>query len=310
MKPFLSIEQQIELLSQDKNLIIDDIGITVSALKRIGYFGLIGGYKEAFKNPTTGKFRDGTHFSDILALYDFDEELRELFLRYILHIERNIRQLLSYYFTEAHGVNQKEYLDSSNYTASNKAQNAIAKLIHKLDVLANHSSNYAYIVHQRSAYGNVPLWVLINALTFGSLSKFVMLMTADIKAKIAIEFSGVNERHLCQYLSVLTMYRNLCAHQEKLFSYKNRKDIPDTLLHKKLSIAKAGKQYSLGKHDLFSLVITFRYMLPNTEFKSFKITLMRLMTRYLKSSNAITEISLNKMMGFPENWRTITRYKK
>ena len=37
---------------------------------------------------------------EIVSLYEFDESLRELFLHYLLHIERHIRSLLSYYFTE------------------------------------------------------------------------------------------------------------------------------------------------------------------------------------------------------------------
>lgn len=72
-------------------------------MRLIGYFALIGGYKSPFKNPTTKKYRDGIVFDDIVALYKFDENLRELFLKYILWIERNIRSLLSYYFTEKFG---------------------------------------------------------------------------------------------------------------------------------------------------------------------------------------------------------------
>ena len=68
------------------------------------------------KNPTTRKYRDGTTFNDIVALYKFDENLRELFLKYILKIERNIRSLLSYYFTEKFGEKQECYLNKANFT--------------------------------------------------------------------------------------------------------------------------------------------------------------------------------------------------
>ena len=38
-------------------------------LTQIGYFSLIGGYKSPFKNPTTQKYKNGTRFEDIVALY-------------------------------------------------------------------------------------------------------------------------------------------------------------------------------------------------------------------------------------------------
>ena len=38
-------------------------------LTQIGYFSLIGGYKTPFKKPTTQKYKDGTRFEDIVALY-------------------------------------------------------------------------------------------------------------------------------------------------------------------------------------------------------------------------------------------------
>ena len=43
---------------------------------------------------------------------------------------------------------------------------------------------------------------------------------------------------MIKYLKVLTLYRNVCAHNERLFSYHTYIDIPDTLLHEKLSISK------------------------------------------------------------------------
>lgn len=56
-----------------------------------------------FKDPTTKNCRDGTSVKDILALYHFDEALRKLTLRYLLHIERHIRSAYSYAFCKAFG---------------------------------------------------------------------------------------------------------------------------------------------------------------------------------------------------------------
>lgn len=309
-KPFLTFDAQISYLESEKNLLIEDHDYARVMLKQIGYFSLIGGYKTPFKNPTTKKYEDGTRFEDIVALYDFDENLRELFLKYILKIERHIRALLSYHFTEKHGEQQCEYLNSANYAMNRRNANGINRLVSTLGNLANHNSDYPYINHQRQVYGNVPLWVLFNGVTFGSLSKFYSFTTQDIQTKVAKNFDKVNRKQLEQYLSVITKFRNVCAHGERLFSYQTRNDIPDTELHRKLEIPRNGTQYAMGKRDLFAVVIAFRYLLPNEDFKQFKAGLSRATRNYLKSSGAMTESKLYQYMGFPSNWRKITAYQK
>lgn len=309
-KPFLSFEAQIHYLETDKNLRIPDHEYAKTMLKRIGYFSLIGGYKLPFKNPTTQKYQDGTRFEDIVALYHFDENLRELFLKYILKIERHIRTLLSYHFTEKYGEQQSEYLNPANYAMSRKNADGINRLVSALGKLANHNSDYPYINHQRQAYGNVPLWVLFNGVTFGSLSKFYGFTTQDIQSKVAKNFDKVNQKQLEQYLSVITKYRNVCAHGERLFSYQTRNDIPDTALHAKLGIPKNGSQYIMGKHDLFAVVITFRYLLPSEDFTRFKASLTSVIQHYLRSPGAMSDIDLYRYMGFPSNWKKLTAYKK
>lgn len=56
-KPFLTYNQQISKLAIEKHIVIDDAPSAKIALKRIGYFSIIGGYKTPFINPMThGKF--------------------------------------------------------------------------------------------------------------------------------------------------------------------------------------------------------------------------------------------------------------
>lgn len=113
-------------------------------------------------------------------------------------------------------------------------------------------------------------------------------MTDDLKAKVSKNFDSVNERQLEQYLSVITKFRNVCAHNERLFSYQVKNDIPDTVLHKKLGIPQNGTQYICGKRDLFAVVISFRYLLTNDDFKKFKQQLSSILVHYFKSSSALS----------------------
>jgi abortive infection bacteriophage resistance protein len=309
MKPFLTIEQQIHLLREDKRLLIADKDIAAEQLKSIGYFALIGGYKTPFKDSTTGLYKTGTRFEDIFALYEFDENQRELFLRYILRIERRVRTLLAYYFCEKYGEDQKQYLNPENYDRNPKRAADVASLIHRLDMLANRVNDYHYIVYQRATYGNVPLWVLVNGITMGTLSKFYQLSSPGVKSKIAKDFPGVNEKQLGQFLKLMTKFRNVCAHNERLFSYHTRNTAPNMPIHEKLSIPLKSSEYIYGKRDLFAIVIAFKYLMSKKDFRSFNNQLTRIIYNYTKITTAIQESELNRLMGFPPHWEKITRYK-
>lgn len=308
-KPFLTYDEQIEKLVNEKHLQITDSAYAKAILKDIGYFSLIGGYKTPFINPMTRIYQNNTSFEDVLALYQFDLSLRELVFKHLCQIECKIRQLVSYSFCSKHGEQQSAYLNPRNYNNSQKNASDVAYLIQILTYHANRNKEHKYVVHQRNVYRNVPLWVLVNTLTYGQISKFYALLPFQMQSDISKEFPSVNEKGLEQYLKILTLFRNVCAHNERLYSFRIQIDFPDTVLHRKLEIAKKGNQYLLGKHDLFGLVIAFRYLLPNQNFLEFKRTLIHILNKYTKSSNQISENTLLSMMGFPSNWKNVTRYR-
>ena len=217
-KPFLNYQDQLIKLRDEKNLIIDDEDFCLNTLRCVGYFSLIGGYKKPFRNPMTRKYINGTTFEDIAALYLFDQQLRSLILNYICIIERKFTNALSYGFCEVFGEEQKYYLDSDNYIAG-RAKDVI-KLIGILDYNANISKDHDYLIYHRKAYGNVPLWVLLHGITFGQASTMYSLTLPQIKSRVARQFNGINPKELEQYMKVLVIFRNVCAHNECLFSFK------------------------------------------------------------------------------------------
>lgn len=307
-KPFLTYEQQIALL-KGKHLIIANEEYAQKTLSQIGYFSLIGGYKHPFKNKTTRMYRDGVTFEDIVSLYTFDESLRHLFLRYLLMVERNIKTRVAYVFCNAHGDLQAEYLNVNSYTSTPAKQNDVKRLVQTLSRLATQPTDYPYINHHQNCHHNVPLWVLINAVTFGSVSKMFSLLQQSLQSQICRDFP-LNTRQMDQILSVLTKYRNACAHGERLFSYTTRDDIPDLPLHAKLHISKNGSQYIHGKHDLFAVVIAFKYLLPSQVFIAFKKALAKEIDLFCNNCAALSQTELLAEMSFPSNWKTITRYSR
>lgn len=307
-KPFMTYEQQLTKLKDEKHILIPDEAKAKAKLQEIGYYSLVTGYKHIFRVPGQKIYKNGTSFDEIVSLYEFDEAIRALFLRYLLHIEQHLRSLLSYYFTEKYGESQSAYSNATNYNNIAKHQRGIGRLISELKNLSQ-SKNYPYIEYQRNTYNNVPLWVLVNAMTFGSLSKMYIFLTSDLQTKVSKNFPNVNEKQLRQYLSVLTKFRNVCAHNERLFSYRTKDSIPDTNLHRKLCIPKMGSTYTLGKCDLFAVAIAFRYLLSPDEFRIFKSALASHIDKILNKMDHITETELLDAMGFPLNWKKISAYK-
>ena len=289
-KTFSTFEQQVDWLCNEKHLLISDRHYAEDVLKHIGYFPLMGGYKHLFRIPLTKKYKPGTSFEEIVALYEFDSELRELFFKYLLQIERHLRSLMSYYFSEKYGESQA------------------ARLIATLNRAAS-ARDYVYIDYYRSTYGNIPLWVLINVLTFGNLSKMYQVFPQSLQSKVCKNFGIINRKQMEQFLSVLTKFRNVCAHGECLFTYRTIDNISDLPLHSKLSIPKKGIQYLNGKNDLFAVVIAFRYLLPAKDFLIFKKRLIRLIDNTSGKLIHIDNEELLKRMGFPPNWKNITRYR-
>lgn len=154
-KTFSTFEQQVDWLQFQKHLIISDRQFALNALQRIGYFPLIGGYKHLFRIPLTKKYKDGTTFKEIVVLYEFDTALRELFFKYLLQIERNLRSLISYYFSEMYGESQSAYLDPRNFNDTRKTHKTVARLISTLRYASN-STDYAYINYSHKIMETFP----------------------------------------------------------------------------------------------------------------------------------------------------------
>ena len=130
-KKILTYDQQIEKLQKEKQLTISDVPAAIHMLEHISYYSLIGGYKDLFKHKPSGKYLHGVTFEEITAFYYFDEELRTLFLKYILHVERQLKSMLSYYFCEKYGEQQTAYLTAGNYNYTRKNQSKMQMSILK-----------------------------------------------------------------------------------------------------------------------------------------------------------------------------------
>lgn len=304
-KPFMTYEQQIDKLKNEKRLEITDEDAAKELLKKHSYFALISGYKQPFKDKK-GFYKQHVSIEDIYKLYMFDDRLRALVLQYILKIEKHVKSLISYSFCQAYGEEQQHYLNATKYNYNTVNQEDINELISRLTKIINDPNNYPYIRHQKKEYGNIPLWVMMKALTLGTVSKMYSFLPQNIQFSVSREFKHVHEKMLVQMLDILARVRNVCAHNERLYDYKYRKaTIDNTYIHSALKIDKRKGQYIKGKNDLFAVVIVLKHLLDKNEFSSFLKETDTIIKELLDSTNAIQQAQLYKYMGFPENWMEI-----
>ena len=299
-KRFLTYDQQIELL-KSKNLQIENEDTAKKYLARFGYYSLVSGYKDMFKQERNGNYRADASFSKLVSLYFFDDYLKNKLLHELIRVEKHIRSLYSYSFCDVFGDNQTDYLNVNNYNYQ-RYQSDVNTFISKIQDILSHSENYPYIHYNISTYGTVPLWVLIQSITFGSLSKMYMFSYQHLQSQVSRNFDCIYPNHLCKMLNIMSKFRNVCAHGERLYNFKTRNSILDLPIHNNI------ENYNPNsKNDVFNLLICFKYLSAGYDF----VTLIQSIDEMIDTTKPFLgdyyTSKLLSSMGFPENWKDITK---
>jgi abortive infection bacteriophage resistance protein len=314
-KIFTTYEQQIDIL-KSRNLIISDEEDLKNTLKDSGYYNLINGYSYIFQN-NNDEYINNASDKDIYALYRFDKSLRNIIYKYTLSFESRLKSMISYVFSEKYGEDQNKYLIRGNFDKDINKEASIAKLISDCFEIIKEASDGTckkyrhYIGHYVNKHGHVPLWVLIRAMTLGNVSVFYANMKLEDKNKICSEFN-LKASELEIMLKMLVQFRNVVAHDERIFCYKLRRDglpgilpIYDVMKIKKSNI---GVPYS-GVKDFLSLMIIFKYLLKPIEFAGFWTEFELERDKLIKDIKSHFIATINDEMGLKNRWKNIKNYK-
>lgn len=270
-------------------------------LQREGYYNLINGYNTLFLSGPDS-FKPGTTIEQIYSLYKFDRKLREIFLQNILPFETNIKSLIAYYFPQAHPENN--YLTYRNFnTAKKNANTTIPELISEIQKQIASRSSDPSISHYLQKYGYIPVWVLNNILTFGTVSKFYSLMIQQERQQISKTFH-ITDNELESVLFYISSVRNFCAHGNRLYCYRNKHPLTDMSLHNKLLIPKsASNEYLYGKRDLFAAMIALKAALSKKDYLRMVKDVDLAIKNTVQNLKVIPESELLDSMGFPSDWK-------
>ncbi|PKV77685.1 abortive infection bacteriophage resistance protein [Nocardia fluminea] len=322
-KPFLSIEDQIALLSA-RGMTIESPVLADQWLRAVGYYRL-SGYAYPFRSPDpadpaklTDNFVPGTTFAEVIGLYEFDRHLKNLMLSGLERIEVAMRSQIGYTlgghgplaYEQSH-IFRPQFCGSIGHTTwlsvargrVNRAEGHDAAVDH-------HIANYG---------GDMPIWVLTDVLDFGDLSKLFAGMTSIDQQQIMQWFSitppllapnlTVNQRRkerkrwkqnppLANWLLHLTIVRNTCAHHSRLW---NRRLTPVG------TPALAGLPGFDGLppdqfENVYGTICLVAFLLATTSPGN---TWTGKIARLVDSSFTAFDIRTVQEMGFPSNWKEL-----
>ena len=186
MKEYKNNEELIEYLIS-KNVIVNDKKLALKNIEKYSYYSIINGYKAVFKDKNNN-YKENTSFEEIFALYEFDKNIKAIFLKYTLEIEVVIKSLMANTLAEEYGV--EDYLKLENLD-ENANEDLINDFIEKIEKeIDDNYIKHPAIKHYKDTYNFVPPFVLTKILTFGAISRYYSLLKQSDRQKISKYFKN------------------------------------------------------------------------------------------------------------------------
>ena len=257
-------------------------------IKTYSYYSIINTYKDVFKN-TNNEYKKNVSFDEIYALFEFDKNLRSIFLKYSLEIEMILKSLLAETISSRYGI--KDYLikenfdDTVNKTTINESINVIEEEIN------TQNGKHEAVTHYIDEYGFVPPFVLTKILTLGELSRLYAMLKQSDRQSISKNFK-LSDKVLKQIIINMTMIRNICAHNDRLFSFHSKF---------RISFKYIEKNYNEKSVNIYMIMKCMESLLPKDKKKEF-IKLINNEIKVLDSKlKSIKTDNILSIMGFYKN---------
>lgn len=240
-KPFRTVEDQVAIL-KSRGIVFADEEEAEAFLLRENYYAVVNGYKDAFldKQATNlageDRYPQGLSFEALMFAYLFDRILRRSTISVLLEAETNVKTAVTYAFCEVH-TEPEAYLDPSRYCKKDDYRQPsrytkdLIRLLSTLQSIRDNRQHKPYIKHYVNHHGCLPLWVASKCMTFGNLSSFFDFQQQSVKTKTCVALARslgrdkVRQRDLVYALHTLPEFRNICAHEERLYCARTGKNL-------------------------------------------------------------------------------------
>lgn len=308
MKPFKTLDEQIALL-ESRGLTIPDHDKAKHYLLQYSYYNVINVYSRFFQIDTD-RYIDGTTFDEIRAVHVFDSEIKSVFFKYLLECEKHLKSIVSYRFSEAYPDVPYAYLHTTSYDDHNLLNlsttvSQLSKIISQN--IKNKKPNA--IKHYSNNHQNVPIWVLINQLTFGQVVYMYTHFDNKLRNAIARDVTHYLENNtgkkiilepieLERLLFNLLDLRNCVAHNNMLFNFKSKnnvKYIPE--IHEKNGIEKKSP-----RQDPFNCFLMMQGLIEKEQYALFSNTIRKRIRNLNNKLVSVPVETITSSLGFPSSW--------
>lgn len=283
-QPPMTIEEQIENL-KSIGLIVDDEEYARKILNDISYFRLVKAYSLNMKDES-GIYNRGTTFKEIVDLYLFNANFRQIIFPEIEKIEINVRCRVANFFSEKYGV--LGYLESKNFANENYHRQFLRDS--EEEIRRNAKTPFVRNFTRNYEGGYLPVYALVELFSFGTLSKFFKNMHNEDKKEIAKTF-GVGYTYIESWLESISYVRNICAHYGRLYNAK---------LSKKPRLYKEYTERGIDNNRIYGILLCLKHLLKNDEHWNIFIDNIEKLFDQYKCVRIDT-------MGFIENWKELLR---
>lgn len=279
-QPPMTIDEQIENL-KNIGLIVKNEGYAKKILNDISYFRLIKAYSLNLK-PKNGNYTDKVTFEQIVELYLFNSNFRQIIFPEIEKIEINARCRIANHFAEQYGV--LGYLKAENFVNSEYHQAFIDDM--NAEIRRNYKAPFVKNFRKNYEDGNLPIYALVEVFSFGTLSKFYKNMRNPDKKAVAKSF-GVGYTYLESWLESFSYVRNICAHYGRLYNAKLSKT---PILYKEYSAE------GVGNNRIFGVLLCLKELLKNDSHWNLFVDKIEILFEKYEDVDI-------KTMGFKEDWK-------
>ena len=274
-QPAMSIDDQIENL-KSIGLIIKDEDYAKAFLNDVSYFRLIKAYSLGLKVSTNGNYNDGVTFEEIVELYLFNANFRQLLFTQIERVEINLRCRIANYFSYKYGV--LGYENASNFVNTKYHADFLKEI--NLEIKRNERSPFVKNFKNNYKGKKLPMYALIELFSFGALSKFYKNMKNEDKKEIA-KIYGITYTYLESWFEPIAFVRNICAHYGRIYN---------------INLSKTPKLYAeyskISNVRVYATLICLKHLLPqDRHWREFIDIISELFDKY-------PHVKL-KLMGFP-----------
>lgn len=272
-----------------KNVIIENREQALRNIEKYSYYSIINGYKSVFKDEYN-KYKKNVSFEEIFALYEFDKNIKIIFLKFILEIEIIIKSLMANTIAKSYGI--EDYLKLSCFD-ENADKYFINNLIESINMeIDKNYDKHIAIKHYKDTYKFVPPFVLTKILTFGTVSKYYGLLKQVDRQNISKYFK-LSDKLLKQILINLTIVRNISAHSDRLFCFRSKYYI---------SFKYIDKNYKRNGNftNMYIIIKSMKVLLDEDKFKEFEKLFSKEVDKLEMKLNSINIKDILKIMGFNE----------